>query len=235
MFGLLWSFLIPLFSLIVYTFVFSTVLKAKWSVGGESKAEFALVLFAGLLVFNLFSDCINRAPTLILNNQNYVTKVIFPLEILALVVVGAAIFQFLIGLGVLLLGFTLIFGLPPSTMFNLPLIIMPLTLLIIGISWFISSLGVYLRDINQIVFLVTTLLMFLSPIFYPVTALPNEYQKLLFLNPLTFIIEQFRVIIFLGEMPNYLGLIAYSLISLLIMFFGFIWFQKTRRGFGDVI
>ncbi len=188
--GLLWSFFNPVFMLVVYTFVFSVVFKARWSSGSDSKAEFALVLFAGLMVFNLFSECINRAPGLILSNVNYVKKVVFPLEILPFVTLLSALFHMGVSLVVWLLAYVILIGPPHLTVLYLPLILLPLALLIMGLSWALASLGVYLRDVSQLIGVVTMSLMFLSPIFYPVTALPQTYRYLLYLNPLTTVIEQ---------------------------------------------
>jgi lipopolysaccharide transport system permease protein len=180
--GILWSFFNPVFMLAVYTFVFSVVFKARWSGGGDSKTEFALVLFAGMIVFSLFSECVNRAPNLILSNANYVKKVVFPLEILPIVNIGAALFHLLISLIVWLIFYIIFFGIPQLTLLLFPVVLLPLILFTLGISWILASLGVYLRDVGQIVGVITTALMFLSPIFYPVTALPKEYQILLHLH-----------------------------------------------------
>jgi lipopolysaccharide transport system permease protein len=233
--GILWSFFQPVFMLAVYTFVFSVVFKARWSAGSDSKTEFALVLFAGLLVFGLFSECVNRAPTLILSNVNYVKKVVFPLEVLPWVVLGSALFHALISLGVWLVFYLVFFGMPQTTMLLLPLILLPLILFTMGVSWLLASLGVYLRDVTQIINIITTTLMFLSPIFYPVSALPAEYQFLLNLNPLTPAIEQARDVLIWGKTPDSLTFGIYAAAATLIAWLGFAWFQKTRKGFADVI
>jgi lipopolysaccharide transport system permease protein len=219
----------------VYTFVFSVVFKSRWGGAGDSRVEFALVLFAGLIVFNLFSECISRSPTLILSNANYVKKVIFPLEILPLVVLGGALFHFFISLLVWLCGFVIFYGLPHLTFLLVPLVIIPFIFFVIGISWIFSSLGVFLRDISQMIGMLITVLMFISPIFYPVTALPLEYQKFVLLNPLTIPIEMTRDFIFWGVIPELKTLIAYWIFSLITVVLGFTWFQKTRKGFADVI
>lgn len=234
-FGLLWSFFNPLFMLVIYTFVFSVVFKARWNTGSDSKTEFALVLFSGLIVFNLFSECINRAPGIILGNTNYVKKIVFPLEILPVVILLSALFHGLISLGVWLLAYLVFFGLPHATVLYLPLVILPLFLLIMGLSWALSSLGVYLRDVSQFIGVITTVLMFLSPIFYPATALPEGYRHLLYLNPLTFVIEQTRDVLFWGKTPDFLMLGLYWMVTLGIAWMGFAWFQKTRKGFADVL
>jgi len=233
--GILWSFFNPLFMLAVYTFVFSVVFQARWGGGSGSKTEFALVLFAGLMMFNLFAECINRAPGLILSNVNYVKKVVFPLEILPAVTLLAALFHLLISLGVWLLAYVIFFGVPHATVLYLPLIVLPLVVFIMGLGWALASLGVYLRDVSQFIGLITTVLMFLSPIFYPATALPEAYRHLLYLNPLTPVIEQTRDVLFWGKNPDFLMLGLYWLITAIIAWLGFAWFQKTRKGFADVL
>lgn len=233
--GILWSFFNPVFMLAVYTFVFSVVFKARWSGGGDSKTEFALVLFAGLIVFNLFAECVNRAPGLILSNVNYVKKVVFPLEILPWVALGSAMFHALISLGVWLIAYLILFGVPHITVLLLPLVILPLLLFIMGLTWGLASLGVYLRDVSQFIGIVTTVLIFLSPIFYPASALPEEYRHLLLLNPLTPAIEQAREVLFWGNAPDMAILSVYLLGAALIAWLGFAWFQKTRKGFADVL
>jgi lipopolysaccharide transport system permease protein len=234
-FGILWSFFNPVFMLVVYTFVFSVVFKARWSAGSDSKTEFALVLFAGLIVFNLFAECVNRAPGLILANVNYVKKVVFPLEILPWVALGSALFHALISLVVWLIAYLILFGVPHLTVLLLPLVILPLLLLIMGVSWMLAALGVYLRDVSQFIGILTTVLMFLSPIFYPASALPEEYRHLLLLNPLTPAIEQARDVLFWGKVPDMTILSAYLLAAGFIAWLGFSWFQKTRKGFSDVL
>jgi len=233
--GILWSFFNPVLMLAVYTFVFSVVFKARWSAGSDSKTEFALLLFAGLIVFNLFSECVNRAPGLILSNVNYVKKVVFPLEILPWVALGAALFHTLISLGVWLIFYLIIFGLPHITVLLLPLVILSLLAFTMGLSWGLASLGVYLRDVSQFIGIITTVLMFLSPIFYPASALPEKYRHLLLVNPLYPIIEQTREVLFWGKVPNFTVCAVYLLGATMVAWLGFAWFQKTRKGFADVI
>jgi lipopolysaccharide transport system permease protein len=233
--GILWSFFNPVLMLAVYTFVFSVVFKARWNAGSESRIEFAIVLFAGLMVFNLFSECVTRAPALILSNTNYVKKVVFPLEILPWVSLGSALFHTLISLGVWLLFYAVFFGVPPATVFLLPVVVIPLIAFTMGISWFLASLGVYLRDVSQIIGILTTVLMFLSPIFYPVSSLPEEYRGLFQLNPLTPTIEMARDVLIWGKQPEWTLYGAYMAVALLVACLGFAWFQKTRKGFADVL
>lgn len=233
--GILWSFFNPVFMLVVYTFVFSVVFRARWNVGSESKTEFALVLFAGLIAFNLFAECVTRAPTLILSNANYVKKVVFPLEILPLVSLGSALFHGFVSLGVWLLAYLVLFGAPHVTVFLFPFIIAPLILLLLGLTWALASLGVYLRDVSQFIGILVTATMFLTPIFYPTNALPGEFRVLLRANPLATVIEQTREVLFWGRSPDFLQLSIFALISVLVAWLGFAWFQKTRKGFADVL
>jgi lipopolysaccharide transport system permease protein len=235
MLGLLWSFFNPLFMLVVYTFVFSEVFKARWSTDSESKTEFALLLFAGLIMFNLFAECINRAPSLILSNANYVKKVVFPLEILPFVTLLSGMYHALISLVVWFIAYAIFFGTPHVTALYLPLLIVPFALFIMGLNWFLASLGVYLRDVSQFIGVITMSMMFLSPIFYPATALPEAYRHWLYLNPLTPAIEQMRDVLYWGKSPDFALLGLYWLATAVICWLGFAWFQKTRKGFADVL
>lgn len=234
--GLAWSFLNPVFMLVVYTFVFSVVFKARWGVGeDETKTQFALVLFVGMIVHGLFAEVLNRAPGLILGNINYVKKVVFPLEILPAISLGAALFHSLISLLVLLIAFVMFNGYLHWTAIFTPLVFLPLAILTLGLAWMLASLGVFIRDISQTIGIVTTVMMFLAPVFFPVTALPEEYRHLIMANPLTFIIEQARDVLIWGRLPNWVGLGIYTLVATVIAWAGYAWFQKTRKGFADVL
>lgn len=193
------------------------------------------MLFAGLIVFNLFAECINRAPALILANPNYVKKVVFPLETLTFVSLLSALYHALISLGVWLAAYVILFGVPHASALYLPFVVMPFALFILGLSWILASLGVYLRDVSQFIGVITSVLMFLSPIFYPISALPESYQHLLYLNPLTPVIEMVRDVLYWGKMPDFLLLALYWLVTGIIAWLGFAWFQKTRKGFADVL
>jgi homopolymeric O-antigen transport system permease protein len=234
--GLAWSFINPILMLLVYTFVFSVVFKARWNVGGnESKTDFAIILFAGMIVFNLFAEIVNRAPSLITSNANYVKRVIFPLEILPWVALGSALFHAVISLFVLLLvQFILKFSLPWTGIF-FPLALLPLIFASMGFAWFLAALGVFVRDVGQITGIFITILMFMSAVFYPLSALPEKYQTLLRLNPLVLIINESRKSLVLGQLPDWISVIVALFVSLAIAFAGFWWFQKVRKGFADVI
>ena len=234
-FGIIWSFFNPLLMLSIYTFVFSVIFKARWNVGSDSKTEFALVLFAGLLVFNLFSECVNKAPTLITSNANYVKKVVFPLEILPVVSFGAAFFHMVIGFLVWMLFYIFFFGTLHFTVLLFPIVLIPLVFMTLGLSWILASFGVYLRDLSQIMSTLTMVLMFVSPVFFPISTLPLIYQKYLLLNPLTPAIEQARDVLIWGVNPNWNLWALELIISMAVFYLGFVWFQKTRKGFSDVL
>lgn len=233
--GLFWSLFNPVLMLAVYTLIFSVVFKARWGGGSDSKTEYAAILFTGLIVHGLFAECVNRAPGLILGNVNFVKRVVFPLDILPWVALGSALFHAAISVGVLLVFFLALHGFLPWTVLFLPLLILPLLLLIMGVSWFLAATGVYLRDVAQTTGLITTVMMFLSPVFYPVTALPEAYRPLLYLNPLTFIIEEARNLLIWGKTPELTSWALYFAASLLVAWAGLWWFQKLRKGFADVL
>ena len=233
--GLAWSFINPLLMLVVYTFVFSVVFNARWGLEQESRTDFAIILFAGMIVFGLFAEMVNRAPGQIVSNANYVKKVMFPLEILSWVSLGSVLFHSLISLAVLLLAQLVINWTLPWTVILFPLILLPLIFASLGATWFLAALGVYIRDVGQITTVITTVLMFMSAVFYPISALPERYQAWLRLNPLVLIITESRKVLILGDLPDWRWLGLALLMGLVIAFAGFWWFQKTRKGFADVL
>ncbi len=234
--GVLWALVNPLLMLAVYTFVFAFVFKARWSVDGNAgEGKFALVLFSGLMLHAFLAECIIRAPGLVLENVSYVKRVVFPLHVLAWVMVLAGLFQYGVSLLVLMAGLLYMDGAIPWTIVLLPLVLLPFVLMALGIGWLLASLGVYLRDIRQITGVITTVLLFLSTIFYPAEALPEIVRPYIYFNPLSFIVDQAREVILWGRMPDWAGLVKYAFVSVLVCVGGYIWFQKTRKGFADVI
>ena len=236
-FGLAWSFFNPVFMLVVYTFVFSEIFNARWGNTGaeESKTQFAVILFVGIIVLGFFSEVLIRSSGLILTNVNYVKKVVFPIEILPVISMMAALFHALISVSVFLLAFALFNGYLHWTVIFVPFVLLPLVILATGLAWFLASLGVFLRDIGQTIGILTTVLMFLSPVFFPITAVPERFRPFIMANPLTFIIEQARDVLVWGRQPDWSGLVIYTLVATLIAWAGFAWFQKTRKGFADVL
>lgn len=235
--GLAWSFFNPVLMLVVYTFVFSEIFKSRWGGAGadESKTQFAVLLFVGMIVLNLFSEVLNRAPSLILSNVNYVKKVIFPLEILPVIAMCAALFHSTISLCVLIAAIFIFSGFIHWTVIFIPIVLLPLIILTIGVAWMLAALGVYLRDVGQTITILTTVLMFLSPVFYPLSAVPEFFRFFIMSNPLTFIIEQSRDVMVWGHTPDWKVLAAYTSAALISLWAGYVWFQKTRKGFADVL
>lgn len=233
--GLGWSFFNPLLMLAVYTFVFSEIFKARWVGQDLGKGSFAILLFVGMIVHGIFAECANRAPTLIMSNSNYVKKVLFPLEILPVVSMGSAIFHGCISLFVLLLAQLFLTSTLYWTALFLPLVLVPLIMATLGFSWLLASMGVYLRDVGQFIGVLTTVLMFLSPVLYPIAALPEAYRPWMQLNPLTYIIEESRSVVLMGNLPEWDKLATALLVGAIIASVGFWLFQKTRKGFADVL
>lgn len=234
--GLLWSFLNPILMLSVYTFVFGVVFNARWPGSNGGMADFAIILFTGLIVFNIFSECVSRAPTLILNKVNFVKKMVFPLESLPWVTVGTALFQACISITVLVVFYAIIHFSLNWTLILLPIVILPLVFLVLGFMWFLASVGVYMRDVAHVVRILTMMTMFLSAIFFPLSRIPESVRGLvLYFNPVAYIIEQTRLVVVWGQMPDWPSLGIYYVVSIIVAWLGLVWFQITRKGFADVI
>jgi lipopolysaccharide transport system permease protein len=233
--GIAWSLIVPLVLLAVYTFVFSIVFKARWDMPIEGKGVFALVLFTGLILFNVIAECVTRAPSLMLDRPSYIKKVVFPLETFAWVTIVVALFNAAVSSAALLIGYFVLVGLPPISALVFPLMAIPLVLLALGLTWFLSSVGVYLRDMQQFVPVLVTIAMFMSPIFYPKEALPAAALAVTELNPLAVVIEEARGTLFRGEFPNWTVLTLHFFLAWLVAWLGFMWFNKTRKGFADVV
>jgi len=235
MLGILWSFINPLLMLLVYTMFFSVILQIKWWLPKESKSDFAILLFVGLVMYGFIAECINRAPGLVTGNVNYVKKVVFPLGVLPVVSCASALFHWAISMVVLLLALVILGeGIPPTAILILP-VMFPLMLYGLGVGWILAAMGVYLRDISQIVGVFSQLLMFLSPVFFPASRIPDRYQGLFRANPLTGIIEQARAVLVFGAQPNWSDLLVQALVALTLCVVGYGWFTITKRGFADVL
>lgn len=232
-FGLVWSFFNPLIMLAVYTFVFGIVFKARW--GADGGENFSLLLFTGLIFHALLAEVLVSAPNLITTRVNYVKKVVFPLEILPFVSVFTAAFHFMVSMLILLLALLVVNSSISITWLYLPFVFLPLLFICLGVSWFLSSLGVYIRDISQLTGVLATLLMFLCPIFYPLDAIPEQYRIYILMNPLSYLVEQARAILVFGLQPNILVLSIYSVAALAFSQLSFWWFMKTKKGFADVL
>jgi lipopolysaccharide transport system permease protein len=235
-FGLFWSFITPVLILGVYTFVFKSVFHTRWvDAGDTSNVQFALILFIGLMLHSLFSDCAMRAPTLIQCHSSYVKRVVFPLEILPLVLVINSFLHTSLSFLVWTLFYLIINHTLPFTLIYTPLIILPFLIFNIGIVLFLSVMGVYVRDVAQIMGVIITVSMFMTPIFYPISAVPHALQTLIYLNPLTFAIVELRNCAIFDMSLNWTNWAIYSGFSVFIFALGFMFFQKSRRGFADVL
>ena len=233
-FGLLWSLLLPLLMLTIYTFVFSVVFGARWGEAAD-KVDFALNVFVGLMLYQLFTESFNLAPRLIISNTNYVKKVVFPLQILPLVNLCTGLFHLSLSFLVWLVFYAVAKQELHLTLLFFPLLLLPFLAMILGVVWFISSLSVYLRDIAQTTSIISTALLFMSPIFYPISALPEKFHFFVQFNPLTFVISEARKVLILGIGPDWIGLALYSAVGFFVAYTGYWWFMKAKKGFADVL
>ncbi len=232
--GIVWSFINPLAMLLVYAFVFGSVFGARWG-GGAANEDYTVLLFTGMLFHGLFAECLGKATTLIVSNSNYVKKVIFPLEILVWTTIGAALFHFMTGL-IVLSGIQIFLnGEIKWTIVFLPLIVFPFVIFLAGLSWTVAALGVYFRDVSQMINMVISVMMFLSPVFYSVESVPERYRQYMLANPLTLVIEQARAVLVYGAFPDWGAVAIIYCIGVVTGVCGLWFFNKTRKGFGDVL
>ena len=232
--GLAWSFAQPLFLLAVYTVAFGVILRMRWGFAGGT-GDYALMVFAGLIVFNAFAECLNAAPTLVTANPNYVKKVVFPLELLPVVTAVTATAHALLGIAVWFVGYAILYGAPKPTAALFPVLLACLFPLLLGVGWLLSALGVVVRDIGQLAALFSHALLFLTPIFYGIDAVPPLLQNVLLANPLTFVVEQLRLVLFNGMVPSLRGVAAYFGLA---CFFAasMLWvFRRMRPRFAEMV
>lgn len=234
--GILWNIIHPLMMLCIYTFVFSVVFQSRWGTGvGPSKGSFAIILFCGMTVYSIFADAVNMSAIQITLNPNYVKKVVFPLPLLPFAQVLSSFVQGAVWLALLLAGAVFIYGNISWTMLYLPVVLFPFFLFTLGISYFVASLTVYLRDTPYILGVVLQVLFFVTPIFYPVEAVPERFRGYLQINPLTTIIEETRKVLLYAQTPDW-NFFAISLaVGVVVFLLGFAWFNKTQKGFADVL
>ena len=232
--GLLWSFLNPLLMLGVYTLAFREFLGMRWP-NMASTADFSLMIFSGMIVHTLMAECITRSPTSIVSNVNLVKRVVFPLAILPCVTLASSFFNAALSMLVLLIFVWGSHHALPATLIYLPVLFMPYAVLLCGVSWFMASLGVFVRDIAQLAGIITTMLMFLSPVFYPASSLREPFRSWISYNPLTLIIEQTRSVVLFGQAPDWHALAIYMVAAAAVLAFGYGWFHRTKDGFADVL
>lgn len=234
--GVFWSFITPLMMLAVYAFVFSVIFKSKWNAKtDQSQLDFALTLFCGLTVFNIFAEAVTRAPALILAYPNYVKKVVFPLEVLPVAALGTSLLNAAVSIAILLVAQLIINQAVSQTILLFPLVLIPFCAATLGITWFLSSLGVFIRDIGQAVGVLVTMLLFVSGVFFSPTAIPKEFEFVVNLNPLISILEESRRTLMWGLYPNWEWLLSACIGSIVIMMLGYAWFMRTKKAFADVI
>lgn len=230
--GLLWTVAQPLFMLAIYTVAFGVIMQARWGFTGTTK-EYALMLFAGLIVYNAFAECLAKAPRLIAANPNFVKKVVFPLEVLPWVMAITALLHALIAIAVWVVGYTILYGLPHTTLVYFPLVFVAFLPVLLTMGWLLAAVGVIVRDIDQLTGMLAHALLFVTPIFYSVDAAPPLIQKALLLNPLTYIVEQMRLVLFIGQPPSLQGLLVYFLLSLAFSMAALFIFRRLRSSFAD--
>jgi len=234
--GLGWSLVSPLLMLSLYTFVFSSILQARWpGISVDSPLLYATNLFAGLIILNFISEVATKSSTLIIGHANYVKRVVFPLEILGIATVLSAAFHSAISMALLLVFQWIATGSLSWSLITIPLLWLPLLISSFGLAWLISALGVYIRDTVQVMNVLLTLLLFLSPVFFPASAYPEPYKPLLSLNPLVWMIEEMRAVTLGGSWPHPLPLLIALLASGVVAYGCRRLFQKARRGFADVL
>lgn len=233
--GLLWAFFSPVLMLLVYTFVFGYVFKARWMGAESDRSFFALNLFAGMIVHGFLAECISRSPALLQQHSNFVKRIVFPLWLLPLVPLASALFHTCISFLVLFLAYSAIVQTLHWQLLALPVLIVPFVLFLAGLGWMLSALGVYLRDLSQIIPIIVTVLMFMSPVFYPAEALPEKIRPLMYMNPLTPAIETLRGVLFEGRLPSLTGYSVALVISILFAALGLIIFNRLKVGFSDVL
>ena len=233
--GILWSFLNPLLMLGVYTFFFTEVFNARWRPDSNSKGEFAIALFAGLIIHTFFAECASRAPNLVVSNPSYVKKIVFPLEILPVVSALSALFHMAISIAVLALFQFVITGAVSQTFLLLPAVLVPLVAVACAAGWLLAALGVFLRDVAQTVGVIIMVMMYTSPLFFPIEAMPEKFRGWMYLNPLTVLMTEGRNIMVWSQIPDLAVLARYTAIALLVSWIAFAGFQKARRGFADVL
>jgi lipopolysaccharide transport system permease protein len=232
MFGVAWVFLNPLIMLAIFAYVFGQIFQARWP-QQETGAPFWLVLYSGLIAFNIFAEAVSRAPASVRGTPSYVKKIIFPLEILPLVPLGAALVHGTFNFLILLAALAWTGHLTPSVALY-PLMLLPLLLLALGLSWFFAAWGVFIKDMNQIVPPFVQMLMFLSPVLYPASAVPEILRPLYHYNPLGVVIESCRNAA-LGQAIDWPSWGTASAISLAIALLGHAFFRHSREEFADVI
>ena len=235
--GFFWTILTPFLDFVIYSWVFSVLFHARVKPprGVNISLPFGLILLAGLFPYNIFAQVVGAAPMEILKRPNYVKKIRFPLEVLPVVRLGVAFFQGSVALGVLLVGALYFMHRLPWTVLLLPAALLPLVFLSLGLGWFFSALGVYLRDLPNIVAVVLRVCFFATPIVYSPSRLPNWALPVIQANPLTFVVQAVRDVLLWGRIPSLRGWVFWTLFTAGVALLGYWWFKQTAQGFADVM
>jgi lipopolysaccharide transport system permease protein len=233
--GIVWSLLVPMMMLALYTFVFSVVFRARWGVDENHKGMVALVLFAGLIPYNMFSEVVAVAPTLVVGNANYVKRVVFPLEILPLVKFLAAFVHALISAGVLVLAIVVARQTPPPTLVLMPIAWIPLVLLTLAVTYVFAALGVFVRDVGQAIAIVLPFIFFLTPIVYPPEAVPDRFAFVPWMNPIAHVVDDARRTAIFGMGLKWRAFAINCVLCGGLAFAGFLFFVKSKRAFHDAL
>jgi len=231
--GLAWSLLLPLLMLATYTVVFRDIFKARWPGAGESTSLFALNILAGLVLFNFFSEVVGRSPKLVLEQPNLVKRVVFPLESLVWVNIASGLFNAVLGTLVLAMGIWLAQGSLPLSAIAAPLALLVIVPALLCLGWIMAAVGVYLRDLAQVIGPLLNLMLFLTPVLFPASSLPSSVQALLYLNPLTLPIEALRTCMLLGQWPDASPLVLQLAVSWVLAGGAYWVFKRLKRDFAD--
>ena len=233
--GVMWSFMIPLFMMVIYTFVFSEIFQPVWSTQPSSKFEYALIIFCGLSAFNMFSEVMTRSVGIVTGNVNYVKKVIFPLELLPLAVCTVAFVNCVISYGILLIANLILTHVVYITSIELCLLFIPLFMTCLGVSYALAALSVYFRDIVNAISILVMILMYVSPIFYSLEAAPRQFRYIAAINPLAYIIENARSVCIYGQHMNRNSYMVSMVVSVVILLVGYQIFVRLKAGFADIL
>lgn len=232
--GILWSFLDPLFMLCIYTFVFGIIFGVKLP-ADIGTSSFAIFLFSGLIPWRAFSESLNTSTGIIISNVNLVKKVIFPLEIFSTSTVISSIINSFFSMTILFIGMLILDHRIPLTFLYLFIIFIPQILFTTGLCWFLSSIGVFLRDIKSIVSVILMAWMYMTPIFYPVERIPEKFRLIMNLNPMHVIVTNYRRVLLMGVSPDWFWLTFVTITGIIFSILGYTWFMKSKGAFADVI
>jgi lipopolysaccharide transport system permease protein len=232
--GVAWSFAQPLFLLAVYTVAFGVVLQSRWGFGGGT-TDYALMLFAGLIVYNAFAECLQKAPGLVTSNPNFVKKVAFPLGVLPFVMALNAIIHALIGTAVWLVFYAMVHGAPWPSVTLVPVVLLCYFPVLLGVGWLFAAVGVIVRDVGQLANMLSHALLFLTPIFYGIDAVPAGLRPVLLANPLTFVVEQLRLVLYFGQVPVLSALGVYFVLACVFAGGSWLLFRRLRPSFAEMV